>query len=270
MNARLHIETVTQGGISYLKQNYYTPPFKAVNITEDKKGGVLHVMLMSSSPGILDGDDYHLKIEIAGNSHLQLHTQSYQRLFNMKKGASQNMEVVVQKNASFVFIPHPVVPHEHSIFTARNTIHLTDGSHLVWGEILTCGRKLNGEQFIFSKYHTVTDIFLNERLVIKENWLVQPSRFNVHTIGQWEGFSHHASLIIVDHQEVLSMGKEAIYDYLLEQRDITFGMSTFSAGGLIVRLLGYKAEQLFNILNTIATLISSCKPVNNKISAHVN
>ena len=270
MNAQLHIQTVSQEGISCLKQNYYTPPFKVANITEDKKGGILHVMLMSSSPGILDGDDYHLKIEIAGNSHLQVYTQSYQRLFNMKNGASQNIEVVVHKNASFVFIPHPVVPNKHSIFTARNTIHLHDGSHLVWGEILTCGRKLNGEQFIFSKYHSITDVFMNSRLIMKENLLVQPSLLNVHAIGQWEGYSHQASLIIVHEPETVNLSKEAIYDYLLQQPDITFGISTFSPGGLIVRILGYKAEQLFNNLNTLATLISSGKPVNHKVSAHAN
>jgi len=270
MNARLHIQTASQDGITILKQHYYTPPFKVANITEDKKGGILHVMLMSSSPGILDGDDHQLKIDIADNCRLQLHTQSYQRLFNMKKGASQNMEVVVHKNASFVFIPHPVVPHEHSIFTARNTIHLHDDSHLVWGEILTCGRKLNGEQFIFSKYHSITDVFMNERLVIKENWLVQPSLLNVHAIGQWEGYSHQASLIIVNEPETTSMAKEAMNDYLLQQSGITFGISTFSPGGLIVRVLGYKAEQLFNSLNTLATFVSTGKPVNNKISAYAN
>jgi len=270
MNAHLHIQTASREGITILKQNYFTPPFKAANITEDKKSGILHIMLMSSSPGILDGDDHQLKIEIAPDSHLQLHTQSYQRLFNMKKGASQKMEVIVEKDASFVFIPHPVVPHEHSIFTARNTIHLHDGSHLVWGEILTCGRKLNGEQFIFSKYHTVTDVFMNQRLVIKENWLVQPSLVNVHAMGQWEGYSHQASLIVVNEPEAISMAKEAMYDYLLQQADLTFGISNFSPGTLIVRILGYKAEQLFKILNTLATFISAAKPINNKTSAYAN
>ena len=55
------------------------------NITEDKTGATLQLMLMSSSPGILDGDEYKIKIELEENCSLQLHTQSYQRLFNMKQ-----------------------------------------------------------------------------------------------------------------------------------------------------------------------------------------
>jgi urease accessory protein len=268
MNARLHIQTALQNDITILKQNYYTPPFKVANITENKKEGILHVMLMSSSPGILDGDEHQLKIDIADNCHLQVHTQSYQRLFNMKKGASQNIDVVVQKNASLVFIPHPVVPHEHSIFTTRNTIHLHDESRLTWGEILTCGRKLNGERFSFSKYLSITDVFMNGRLVVKENWLVQPSILDVHGIGQWEGYTHQASLIIVNEPEIITTSKEGIYDYLLQQPEITFGISTVSPGALIVRILGYKAEQLFNNLNTLATFTS--KPVTINASSYVN
>ena len=60
MKARLHIQTAVRNGITCLKQSFYTPPFKVANITEDKQAGPLHLMLMCSSPGILDGDDYQL------------------------------------------------------------------------------------------------------------------------------------------------------------------------------------------------------------------
>jgi urease accessory protein len=93
MISHVHIQTAARDGITRLKQVYCTPPFKVADITEDKKGNMLHVMLMSSSPGILDGDEYHLKIDVDEHCHLQLHTQSYQRLFHMKKGAQQQMQV---------------------------------------------------------------------------------------------------------------------------------------------------------------------------------
>jgi len=63
MIAKLHIETISKKGITCLKQSYCTPPFKVANITEDKSSNRLQLMLMSSSPGILDDDEYELKIE---------------------------------------------------------------------------------------------------------------------------------------------------------------------------------------------------------------
>ena len=254
MISQLHIQTADRNGITYLKQSYCTPPFKVANITEDKKAGPLHLMLMCSSPGILDGDDYQLKFNIEENAHLHLHTQSYQRLFNMKQGARQQQEFYLQKNASLIYIPHPAVPHKRSIFTTCNKIYLEGNNKLIWGELLTCGRKLNGEQFDFIKYHSITEIYIQGRLAIKENWLVQPGITNVQAIGQWEGYTHQASLIMLNNQENTSVLYDAINHFLLQQQEITFGISTLPHSGLIVRILGYKAEQLFNCLNRIATL----------------
>jgi urease accessory protein len=265
MTSHVHIQTATRHGITRLKQAYSTPPFKVADITEDKKARLLHLMLMSSSPGILDGDEYHLTVDIGEHGHLQLHTQSYQRLFNMKKGAQQHMQVIIQQGASLTYIPHPTVPHKNSIFTSHNTIHLQTNSRLLWGEILTCGRTQNGEQFHFSKYHNITEVFVNNRLFIKENLLVQPAIVNVQALGQWEGYTHQASLIYVNN----TSNCELIHAYLLQEKDITFGISTIASTGLVVRILGYKAEQLYNCLKTIATLLNQAAPVAEKPEPYV-
>jgi urease accessory protein len=172
----------------------------------------------------------------------------------MKLGARQKQEVYLQKNASLIYIPHPAVPHKQSIFTTCNKIYLEGNNKLIWGELLTCGRKLNGEQFDFIKYHSITEIYIQGRLVIKENWLVQPGITNLQAIGQWEGYTHQASLILLNNQENISSHYDAINHFLLQQQEITFGISTLPQSGLIVRILGYKAEQLFNCLNRIAIL----------------
>ena len=136
MIAKMRIVAALRDGITFLKQGYHTPPFKVANITEDKKSPKLELMLMCSSPGILDEDEYEMNIALEENCYLQLHTQSYQRLFNMKKGATQKMEIHLRKGTSFVYLPHPAVPHEDSIFTATNKIYLSDGCTLTWGEVL--------------------------------------------------------------------------------------------------------------------------------------
>src|SRR3981189_2210537 len=107
MNAEVYIQVALREGITSLRRTYYTPPFKVANITEDKQDPLLRLMLMCSSPGILDGDDYSIRLEIGENSRMQLFTQSYQRLFQMKQGAVQSMEVRLEKGASFFYLPHP-------------------------------------------------------------------------------------------------------------------------------------------------------------------
>ena len=255
MIATLHIQTASRGNSTYLKNTYFTTPFKVANITEDKNANPLHLMLMSSSPGILDGDQYQLKIELAAGCSLQLHTQSYQRLFNMKQSASQTMEVLLSAGSAFYFLPHPAVPHAESVFRSTNKIWLEDGCSLVFGEILTCGRKLNGEVFQFSKYHNITEVYLQNKLVIKENLLIEPATINVNAIGQLEGFTHQASLIYLHATTEIKPLSKLVNGLLAEQKGIAFGISGAPINGLVIRILGNKAEQLYDCLKAIAQLL---------------
>src|SRR6476620_10915262 len=107
MITELHIETGKRGDQTFLKKAYFTPPLKVLDITDDKRGSLLDLMLMSSSPGVLDGDVYTMKIDLTEKSSLRLQTQSNQRLFRMKKGATQRMEIRMGAGASLIYLPHP-------------------------------------------------------------------------------------------------------------------------------------------------------------------
>jgi urease accessory protein len=255
MIATLHIETALRGNSTFLKTSYCTIPFKVANITEDKKDNTLRLMLMSSSPGILDGDAYQQKIMLAPGCALELQTQSYQRLFNMKVGATQNLEVHQATDSAFLFLPHPSVPHEAAIFSATNKIFLSNNCSLIFGEILTCGRKLSGEAFLFSKYHNLTQVYLNNKLIIKENLLMRPAIININAIGQLEGFTHQASLIYLHETADCEIVAQTITEQLAQQSDIIFGITAAPINGLIIRILGQKGEQLHNCLKNIAAIL---------------
>jgi urease accessory protein len=128
---------------------------------------------------------------------------------------------------------------------------------MVFGEVLTCGRKLNGESFLFSKYHSVTSVFINDELVIKENLLMQPSVINVHAIGQLEGYTHQASMIWLQDRININEVSSTIIDLLAMEKNITSGVSKAPVSGLIIRILGHGAEQLYDCLQKINSLLPS-------------
>lgn len=256
MIAYLHIQAALRNQKTFLKKAYHTTPFKIADVTEDKTRQKLQLMLMSSSPGILDEDEYNIEIEVAENCSLALQTQSYQRLFSMKKSASQNMQIRLEKGSSFSYLPHPAVPHKASNFVADNKIYLSSGCTLMWAEILTCGRKLRDETFAFTKYHNITQIFLNNRLVVKENLLLRPCLVDVSAIGQLEKYTHQASFIYINETAPVNAFVAGLHQLLSTEKEICFGVSSLAVNGIIVRILGYKAEQLYNLHKTIADFIS--------------
>lgn len=253
MKAELNIEVIRRDGISLLKTAFCTQPFKIADITENKCGGLLELVIMNSSPGTLDGDEYQLSISLEEGSALHLQTQAYQRLFTMKRNASQKMRVIMGKGSFFHFLPHPVVPHEGSDFSTVNKIFLSRGCRLIWGEVFTCGRKLNGEVFRFTRYYSTTEIFLSDKLVLKENVRMQPSTIDLNRLGQMEGHTHQATLIYLNETVVVKDLIDRISHQLMAEKEMTFGITTAPANGFVLRLLGFKAEQLFDCLKKIAS-----------------
>ena len=101
----------------------------------------------------------------------------------------------------------------------------------------------------------VPKVNINGKLVIKENLLIQPATINIDAIGQLQGYTHQASLIYVDKNAPIKKIIPVMIELLSTQKDICFGITTAPVNGLVVRILGQKAEQLFDCLKLIAGLL---------------
>ncbi|RBL88857.1 urease accessory protein UreD [Chitinophaga flava] len=247
--------TLTSGyknGRSWLKDTFYTRPFKIANVGIYKQDPALYLMVMSSSPGILDGDHYEIDIRLEKNSHLQLQSQSYQRLFNMKSGAFQQQRITMEEHSVFSYVQHPVVPHENAIFKTHTVVQMADNCHLTLGEIITCGRKHSGEVFRFSKFHSITEIFQRQKLIVKDNLLLQPQLLPMWAVGQMEGYTHQATLLHVNTGAYDMEALPAKLRLLLEhEQDMAFGISLSGTKCVVVRILGNGGEQLYNCLRRV-------------------
>ncbi|NLR61397.1 urease accessory protein UreD [Chitinophaga polysaccharea] len=249
---KLSIISGYKNGRSFLRDTYFTRPFRVANVGEHKTDPSLYLMVMSSSPGILDGDHYDIDIKVESNSRLQLQSQSYQRLFNMQRGAQQQQLVTLEPNSVFSYVQHPVVPHENAIFKGRNIIRMGDNCELTFGEIVTCGRKHSGEVFRFSHFQNVTSVFFGDKLIVKDNVLLQPQLLSMEAIGQMEGYTHQATLIYVNTGAGVAADlPDQLYALLEEEEGIIAGASASGPYSTVVRILGNGGEQLFNCLRKI-------------------
>lgn len=263
----LYIKTGFKEGKSYLMDSYVSAPFRITNVGQIKEDGCLYMMLGSSSPGLLDTDNHEIDINVEENSRFQLQTQSYQRLYNMKKGSSQITKVKLAPNSAFCYVPHPVVPQENSIFRNHTIIHLEKNCELILSEIITCGRKnsefispdreIFGEIFKFTYFQNVTEICFNDLLILKDKIILEPQVVPVDTVIQLEGYTHQATFIY------LNTGNSSVaYELIAEilkimeyEENISFGVSEMAANGFVLRVLGNSGEQLFNCFQQIQNFL---------------
>lgn len=236
-----------------LKDVFFTPPFNLVEVRENSNNPLLEVMVMSSSPGILNDDFYDIKIEVIDGSSLNLQTQSYQRIYVSEKGTNQNMAILVGESAYFSHVPHPVVPHKGARYTAKNTIHIKKSSTLLWGEILTCGRKYmgEGELFQFKKHHAITEIIQDDVLIFKDNLYIVPEEINLKEFGQYEEYTHQGSLFFITPETDVTERMENISNRLSKEEGISYGISKVMDNAYVLRILGNEGEQLYKLFTRI-------------------
>ncbi|MBB5638426.1 urease accessory protein [Pedobacter cryoconitis] len=277
MICSLRITVQEKQGRSYLKDVFVTPPFRVVPVGQHKSDQSSYLMVMSTSPGILSGDEYQIDIQVKENARLQLQSQSYQRLYNMEKSATQHMKVRLEKGSSFFYVPHPVVPHENSCFTSVNQVYLHDHCELMMSEIITCGRKHHGEVFKYRHFQNLIEIYHHQKLILKDNVLLQPALMPLNSTGLLEGYTHQGTLIYIStSKEPGNESNESVHDkapsfrekeksvqelieYLFlmmeTETDIIFGISAVQQNGFVLRILGNGGEQLYNSFQKVQQVI---------------
>ncbi len=236
-----------------LKDVYFTAPFNLVEVRENKKNPLLEMMVMSSSPGLLNNDFYDINIEVIDGTSLNLQTQSYQRIYVSEKGTNQNMSIKVGESSYFSHVPHPVVPHRGARYTAKSTIHLKNSSTLLWGEILTCGRKHMAEEelFQFKKHHAITEIYKENVLIFKDNLYIVPEEINLMEFGQYEGYTHQGSIFFITPETDITERMEKISKRLSKEDGIIYGISKTMDNAYVLRVLGNEGEQLYKLFTQI-------------------
>lgn len=256
MICNLNVKVSQRQGKSYLKDAFVTQPFRIVPVGQYRRDNAEYLMMMSSSPGILDGDDHRIQIEVEEGGKLQLQTQAYQRLYHMQDSSRQHLKVILSNNSSFSFVPHPIVPQTSATYFSKNEIHLSEGCFFILGEIITCGRKLSGEEFKYNHFQNLIEVYHGDRLILKDNVLLKPEHMPLHDLGLMEGFSHQGTFLCantqgVDMKDVL----ERFYEEFHETEDVEFGISSSEHSGFMVRVLGTGGEQLFNMFKKMESIL---------------
>lgn len=272
MKSELRITAGYRQGKSYLKDAYYTVPYRVANVGQYESDQSLYLMTMSSSPGILDTDEYHIDIQVEANARLQMQSQSYQRLYQMKEGSSQIMNVILEPHAVFSYVPHPIVPHQNSKFHNKNKVEMADECELIFSEIITCGRKLSGEVFLFSHFQNLTEVYHKNRLIFKDNVWLEPEKSPLNSMIQLEHFTHQAALVYISTQEAVQSVKEWVahfHELLSTEENIIFGVSELSHQSFVIRVLAHGGEQIYTIFKQVEKELWQAKSEENAKIQHL-
>ncbi|SIR35117.1 urease accessory protein UreD [Pontibacter lucknowensis] len=253
LKSTIKVNAEREGALTLLKESCHNAPYKVIHYGSRHLHEHLELIMMSSSPGIMDGDEIDIEVNVHEDARLKLFTQSFNRLHPMEKGAVQRTNVLVRKGGIYKFIPHPITPFANSIFRTVNEIHVDEHANLIWGDIIASGRVHSGESFQFTRLHSITKVYSGKKLVLFDNQLLEPGNQPFDSILFYERYTHQATLIYVS---PYAAELKAELDEILtaQYEEFTFGFTQCAPNAVMIRALGNEGVMLYDWLSAMGQL----------------
>jgi len=237
--------------------------------------------VLSYGGGLVGGDHIKLNINVKDRCRLLLLSQGSTKVFKTRPGdrlstrlrgqsthAAPNVttyvaEATVAPGGVLFMLPDPVTCFRAASYSQTQRITLAGDASLVLLDWVTSGRKSLGEEWVFSRYHSLNEVFLDGRCIARDIMLLEePSPIKTPEIIQSQGlcrtlgerlqpYSCYATLIL---SGPLVQGVVAHLDKLYKSITVfktaspartIWALSPISEGkGYIVRAAGVETEDV--------------------------
>lgn len=242
--SELFLSTILQGEEAVLDEVQFTAPFKIMEPFREEKD-YLKVMILSASPGIMEGDIQEQRIHVGRGTRLEVCSQSFEKIHRMKNGCARRYIRICQESDSFLYyVPQPAIPFRDSAFDNIVEVELEkESSRFIFQDILSCGRTAYGECFDYKYYNSLVQVRREGRLIYRDNTRYDPHTLCMEETGMYEGHTHLASLLLCGLSKDSKWADKAreILEYTGE---VEGGVSFLESGDAVVRILGRQAQKL--------------------------
>ena len=252
-----------KNGKTMLKNVSFTAPFKVMEpfIRED---GLMQVMILAASAGIMEGDRQNFSFAIETGAALEVTSQAYEKIHQMTGAdcAKRHTSITVAAGSFFRYNPQAMVPFAGSAFDSTVEVHLQDNAGFQWSDIFTCGRYIRGEQFAYRRYTNSITIYRGKKMIYRDNVQFRPDLFDMTGMGMFEQYTHLASIFISQPKNGPAFAKQA-YEILQnaekQGRDgnaplVEGGITVLSDGDYAIRIFGVRAQPLEQLKEKMMTL----------------
>lgn len=261
----LRLTAVAKGGQTVLEDVYFRTPFKVMKPFPE--GEQTKVILMTASAGLMAGDSQRLELTVKQGAKLVFTSQSYEKIHKMPEGdrAVRHTHIRVERGGFLYYDPLPVIPFADSAFVSETMVELEDEtSAFLMGDVLCAGRIARGERFAYREYCSRIRVLRGGKLLLEDNTRLYPQWMPLEAFGFWEGYTHLGNMILTGPEYTGEAGEawmKRAREILGEEEDgeddgdrraISGGISRLEQGGLTVRILGNRAQDLEEVIGRLA------------------
>jgi urease accessory protein len=155
LELRLKCDRIGQTIVSHQYAAYPLSVSPVFRLDGDFDSHRAYVYVMSTSPGLLAGDEWNVSLQLAANSSLYLTDQAATKVHSMPIGgtkATTIYDIEIGEKATLEFVPEPLILFADAALEQTTNIKIHPTGTLVLSEIILPGRLARGEYYQFHHY----------------------------------------------------------------------------------------------------------------------
>ena len=223
-----------------LSEAFSKMPMQAFPPFYPDQTGCAYAYLVNPTGGLVGGDKIEIEIAIQEHAHAFVTTPSATKIYrSLGPFASQEIRVVLKKQAIFEYIPQYIIPFAQSRYFQKIKIKMGENARALFLDFLTTGRLARGEHLQFVEYRSHTEVEYCGELILTDRFSLKPLNANYGNLGFLESFSAAAVLyIIFDNPPLEAPLIDSLRRITQGMKQVAGGVSLLPSKGVIVRLLG--------------------------------
>lgn len=202
--------------------------------------------LLQLGGGYIEGEKYKNVFKLKDDARAIITTQAsakvYKCLNNLK--TQQETEIELGKNSILEYITDNVILYKDAIYKQVNNIYLDETSTLIYSDGITAGWSPEGENFKYNNVQLKSNVFVNNKLVLLDNLIVNPNSNDVTKLGFFEEYLNFGTLLVINNNiddKVIDELRGIIRKLNLP---VDFGISKLEVNGFVLRVLGNLTQHI--------------------------
>ncbi|KAL6310045.1 UreD-domain-containing protein [Sparassis latifolia] len=205
----------TDGSEAVFTELSCTYPLKLLSPRTSQQN-VRIVYVLTYGGGLVGGDRIALTAQIEENTILVMLSQGSTKVFKDRPGerlsarshgthsaipTTQRMDILISSNGALFLLPDPVTCFRAAKYNQLQVFHLHNAASIVLLDWVTSGRKSIGEEWVFSMYYSLNEVWVDGERLAKDVMFLQeqddvqslPRRTLANTLAP---YSCYATLIL--------------------------------------------------------------------------
>ena len=196
--------------------------------------------LLQLGGGYIEGEKYKSIFSLKDEARAIITTQASSKVYKCinKVKTEQETEINLGVNSVLEYITDSVILYKDAVYKQVNNIYLDKSSTLIYSDGITAGWSPEGDKFSYSSVQLKSNVYVNNKLILLDNLVVNPCENDVTRLGFFEKYSNFGTLLVVNKEindSIISDLREIIINLDLP---IDFGISKLEVDGFVLRILG--------------------------------